>query len=224
MNSLHASFFINVLDEETEHTLSKFVDDTKLVRVADTPEACATIQRDLDRLESWMERNLMRFSKGKCSILHLGRTSPRHEYRLGAYLLESSSVERDLRVMVDNKLTVSQQCALVARKVNGILTCIKKSMDSMSRKSYPFPLLNSGEATPGVCSSGLPSTREMLESVQYRATKMIKGLKHLSCEERLSELGLFSLRKRRLRGDLINLYKYLRGQCKRDGAKLSGGQ
>ena len=92
---------ISDLDEGTEGTLSNFVDNTKLGGVADTPEACVAIQRDLDRLESWVERNFMRFNKGKCRVLHLGRNDPRNQYRLGADLLESSSAERNLGVMVD---------------------------------------------------------------------------------------------------------------------------
>ena len=124
------SIFISILDEEIESTLNKSADDMKLGGMADTPEGCAAIQQDLDRLDSWVERNQMRFNKSKCRVLHLGRNNCMHQYGLGDDLLERSSAERDLGVLVDNRLAMSQQCTLVAKKANDILGCIKKSMAS----------------------------------------------------------------------------------------------
>ena len=89
--------------------------------MADTPEGCATIQQDLDRLESWAGRNLMRFSKTECRVLRLGRNNCMHQYRLGDDLLEQSSAKKDLGVLENNRLAMSQHRALVAKKASGIL-------------------------------------------------------------------------------------------------------
>jgi len=181
--------FIHDLDSRIKCTLSKFADDTKLHGGADMPEEWDGIQRDLDKLEKWAHVNFMNFNKAECKVLHTGWGNPRYQYRLEDEGIESSPAEKDLRVLVDEKVDITQQCVLAAQKASHTLGCIPSSVGSRAREGV-LPLCSSlVRPLLEVLHPALePSAQDRAGAVgagPEEAPAMMRGLEPLCCEERL---------------------------------------
>ncbi|CAM5091881.1 unnamed protein product [Eretmochelys imbricata] len=216
--------FITDLGTKSGNVLIKFADDSKLGGIANLEKDWDIIQEDLDDLVNWGNSNRMKFNSEKCKIMHLGINNKNFSYKLGMYQLEVTEEEKDLGILVDHRMTMSRQCDMAMKKANAALGCVRQGISNRDKEVllplYKELVRSHLEYCVQFWSPMFKKDEFKREQVQRRATRMIRGMENLSYERRLKELGLFSLTKRRLRGDRIALYKYIKRINTREGEEL----
>jgi hypothetical protein len=207
--------YINDTDSSVCNKLLKFADDAKLVGRASTQEEVDSITRDLSNLVKWSKDWMMLFNTEKCKVVHFGRNNQNCEYSLNSVNIKSVNEERDLGVIIQSNLKVSSQCVKAVKTGNKILGMIKRSFVTRDKdiilglyKALVRPHL---EFCVQAWRPHLAKDIALLEGVQRRATMIIDGFHGLSYDSRLKALGITTLETRRLRGDLIEVFKIMKG-------------
>lgn len=205
--------YINDLESGLINEVLKFADDSKLFGAVSSPEDVDKIRQDLLKLSNWSDEWLMVFNEAKCKVMHLGHNNPRALYSINGYSLEETSEERDLGIVVQNNLKVSAQCSKVVKTANKILGMVKRHFTTRDKITvlnlYKTLIRPHLEFCVQAWRPSLVKDIELLEGVQRRATKIIQNYDRLSYEERLQRLDLTTLETRRLRGDMIEVFKIL---------------
>ena len=130
--------------------------------------------------------------------------------------LETINVEKDLGVWISKDMKPTEQCIQAAKKAQSVLGMVNRHFKDIDKedfgiiyKTYIRPHL---EYCVQAWSPQMQKDKDCLEKIQRRATRMVKGLRKLPYQKRLKELGLYSLERRRLRGDMIETFKILTGK------------
>ena len=223
--------FINDMPDEIDSVCQLFADDAKIFRGIKSSNDIYTLQEDLDKLAAWSEKWQLAFNIEKCKSLHVGVKNVHHEYHMNGKMLKQIEDEKDLGVIIDEKLDFHRQTASVIKKANGVLGAIKRTFLKLDKNVFP-PLFTSLvrthlEYANVIWGPFFKGDIKAVEKVQRRATKMVAGIANMSYEERLKELQLPSLVHRRRRGDMIQMYKIVNGDVDVERelyVKLQGGR
>jgi hypothetical protein len=208
--------FIDDIDHCFLHSvILKYADDAKVIFPITSGNSMSLLQADLDRLVDWSRRWLLGLNLSKCRILHFGSHNQCHKYYLSNVPLNAASEERDLGVCVTDDLKPSRQCLLAAVSSQRVLNLIRLSFHHLDLCTFSLLYKTMVRTRLEYCipawSPCLQKDILVLERVQRRATRILPILRSLSYRDRLRRLQLSSLSTRRLRYDLITVFKMLNG-------------
>lgn len=216
--------YINDMPDCVDATAYLFADDTKIYKNIKMPSDRTSLQADLDNLQTWSNTWLLKFHPNKCKAISISnkKTSDIIDQKYHLYdndgnqvNLDQSKGERDIGVWVDDHINFSKHMQQQINKANGIMGLIRRTYTYLDERSFRYlfqalvrPHL---EYAAAVWSPHKIAEIESIENVQRRATKLIPSLKGMDYQQRLRKLKMPTLKYRRLRGDMIETFKILRG-------------
>jgi len=179
----------------------------------------ATLQQDIDYLITWSNTWQLQFNAEKCKVMHIGHSCATEYYMSegsSKKRLESVQQERDLGIIVSSNLKSSQQCIKAAATARRVIAMVRRNFKRLDvndfnliYKAYIRPHL---EYCIQAWSPYLAKDIDVLERVQKAAIDLVPQLRKYSYADRLKILGLTSLKDRRERGDMIEVFKILNGK------------
>ena len=207
--------FINDLPDAVTSWCYLFADDTKVARPVACKEDALLLQRDLDELQTWSSNWLLKFHPDKCKIISVGaheNIKHCHLYKIDDIEIEHVFQMKDLGVTIDADLRFDDHIHEIVKKANSMMGIIRRSFSHLDSKLFKllFPAFVRShlEYNQAVWAPSRRSLINLIEGVQIRATKLVDNLGHLDYEDRLCTIGLPTLAFRRMRGDLIELFKH----------------
>ena len=229
--------FTSLFADDTK--LFSYLLDTHNYQSAENADLHTTssLQKDINIITEWSEKYQMSFNLSKCHVLHLGSKNPKasytmykqHDvkqtksgisYTLKFHSLDTVHAEVDLGVTVDDKLKFTKHIDTKISKANKLLGLIRHTFKFLTADTltllYKSLIRPHVEYATSVWSPHLKGDKDKLEKLQRRATKLVPELREKTYSERLQSLKLPTLEHRRLRADLILVYKYTHKLIKLD--------
>ena len=207
--------YINDLPSTVKSQMLLFADDTKIFEQITGEDDIRSLQQDIDGMNRWSEKWLLKFHPDKCKIMNIGSEN-QNQYQIGNSALEHIQEEKDLGVIIDSTLKFETHIDSKVRTANKIMGVIRRSFTYLDStiftrlfKALVRPHL---EYANPVWHPTLKKTKTQIEKVQRRATKQLPCCTGLEYDERLRKLDLPCLLYRKLRGDMIEVYKMTQGK------------
>ena len=207
--------YINDLPESVANAIKLFADDTKLYGPSNNIFDQESIQEDVNNLEGWSKTWQLQFNTDKCKHLHLGKSYSPDGYKLSDKIIQKTECEKDIGVHIDSQLKFNTHISIAVKKANQKLGIIKRNFSHLDKDSFLSLYKSLVRPHLEYASSAWYTLYKKdaisIENTQRWATKLIREINHLSYSERLRSLGLPSLEYRRIRADMVQTYKYIKG-------------
>jgi hypothetical protein len=213
------SIFINDMPDLFRNICKLYADDCKILAVVDNAQQIADLQSDIDAAVNWSKTWLMELNVEKCKVMHIGRNNPKSQYTMTTSntptYLQKTTRERDLGVILSDDAKNGHQVDSAVAKANSMIGILKNTFVSRDlfiwKKLYTAYIRPQLEFAVAAWNPYLLKDTEKLEKVQRRATKIPSTNLHAQYTDRCKSFGISTLTERRTRGDLIQLFKILKG-------------